>query len=160
MLCFRKFLPILLARLILILCDGTHNGEFMGIKVTWLSHSAFSLDIGGKKVLVDPFLTGNPLAAANHGEIAADYILLTHGHGDHLGDTIPIATRTNAPVIAPVEITNWLKKQGVQRVHGQNSGGSFTHPFGRVKFVQAIHSSSLPDRTCGVLACGTVITAQ
>src|SRR5438093_3658819 len=72
---------------------------FMAIKITWLSHSGFHLDIDGTSVLVDPFLTDNPLASINPDDLSADYILLTHGHGDHVGDTVSIATRTNAMVI-------------------------------------------------------------
>src|SRR5512142_1158242 len=109
----------------------------MAIKVTWLSHSAFWLDIDGLSVLIDPFLTGNPLAAADPADIPADYILVTHGHGDHLGDTVPIALRTNATVIAMNEIAIWAANHGVQSTHGQNVGGEFKFPFGYAKFVRA-----------------------
>ncbi len=132
----------------------------MAIKVTWLSHSAFWLDIDGVSVLIDPFLTGNPLAAADPAEIAADYVLVTHGHGDHLGDTVPIALRTNATVIAMNEIAVWASKQGVQSTHGQNIGGGFSYPFGYTKFVRAEHSSTFPDGSYAGLACGIVIAAE
>ncbi len=132
----------------------------MAIKVTWLSHSAFALDIDGIAVLIDPFLTGNPLAAADPAEIPADYILVTHGHGDHLGDTVPIALRTGATVIAMNEIANWAQAQGVQKTHGQNVGGAFAYPFGDAKFVRAEHSSTFPDGTYAGLACGIVLFAE
>src|SRR5215813_9037525 len=112
----------------------------MSIKVTWLSHSGFHLDINGTNVLIDPFLTGNPLAPLSANELPADYILLTHGHGDHVGDTVPIAKRTNATVIGVYEVHVWMQAQGVTQTHGQNTGGGFMHPFGHVKFVKADHS--------------------
>ena len=132
----------------------------MAIKVTWLSHSGFLLDINGTSVLIDPFLTDNPLATISPDTIAADYILVTHGHGDHLGDTLPIAKRTNATVIASPEICAWLQKQGVQRTHGQTVGSSEQYPFGQVSLVKAEHSSSLPDSTEAGPACGIVLTAE
>jgi len=132
----------------------------MTIKVTWLGHSAFSLDINGAKVLIDPFLTGNPLGAADPAQIPADFILLTHGHGDHVGDTVSIAQRTNAPVISNFEVCNWLNAQGVEQTHGQNWGGGFTYPFGHLKVVRADHSSSMPDGSYGGLACGFVLTVD
>ncbi|MEP7287441.1 MAG: metal-dependent hydrolase [Chloroflexota bacterium] len=132
----------------------------MTITVTWLSHSGFRLEINSLSVLIDPFLTGNPLAVISPNEIPADYILLTHGHGDHLGDTVPIAKRTNAMVISVHEIAEWLRKQGVQRTHAQNVGGGFAHPFGHVRFVRAEHSSSLPDGTYAGLACGIVLMVE
>ena len=132
----------------------------MAIKVTWLSHSCFLLDINGTSVLIDPFLTDNPLATISPDAIAANYILVTHGHGDHLGDTVPIAKRTNATVIASPEICAWLQKQGVQRTHGQTVGSSEQYPFGQVSLVQAEHSSSLPDSTEAGPACGIVLTAE
>jgi L-ascorbate metabolism protein UlaG (beta-lactamase superfamily) len=130
----------------------------MAINITWLSHSGFHLAIDGASVLIDPFLTGNPLASINPGDLDADYILLTHGHGDHVGDTVPIAKRTNAMVIGTFEVHAWMQSQGVQRTHGQNTGGGFTHPFGHVKFVKADHSSSFPDGTYAGQACGIVLT--
>jgi L-ascorbate metabolism protein UlaG (beta-lactamase superfamily) len=132
----------------------------MAIKVTWLSHAGFLLDINGTSVLIDPFLTDNPLASISPDEIPADYILVTHGHGDHLGDTVPIAKRTNAMVIATHEICEWLQKQGVQRTHGQNVGSSYQYPFGQVSLVKAVHGSSLPDSTDAGPACGIVLTAD
>ena len=132
----------------------------MSIKVTWLSHSGFKLDYDGHSILIDPFLTGNPLAPVSPDSLSAEYILLTHGHGDHLGDTVPIAKRSNSLVIATWEIHEWMQKQGVQHTHGQNTGGGYQHPFGHVKLVKADHSSSFPDGTYAGQACGIVLTAD
>jgi L-ascorbate metabolism protein UlaG (beta-lactamase superfamily) len=132
----------------------------MTIKITWFSHSAFQLDIDGIIVLVDPFITGNPLATISADELDADYILLTHAHGDHLGDTVPIAERTNAQVIGMAEVAYWMEAHGIENTHAQNTGGSYRHPFGEVKFVKAEHSSSFPDGTYGGQACGIVLTTD
>jgi L-ascorbate metabolism protein UlaG (beta-lactamase superfamily) len=131
----------------------------MSIKVTWFSHSGFQLNIGGTTVLIDPFLSGNPLAVTDANSIAADYILLTHAHEDHLGDTEPIARRTGAMVIGVWEIAQWAGRLGLN-AHAQNTGGGFQHPFGHVKFVRADHSSSFPDGSYGGQACGIVLSAM
>ena len=109
----------------------------MNSTLTWLGHGCFQLDTAGKSVLIDPFFTGNPAAATSAEAVAPDFIVLTHGHGDHVGDTVAIARRTGALVIANYEITEWLSKQGVSRVHAQNTGGGYAHPFGRLKFTIA-----------------------
>jgi L-ascorbate metabolism protein UlaG (beta-lactamase superfamily) len=133
----------------------------MTVKLTWLSHSGFKLDLNGTTVLIDPFLTGNPLASSfDPQDMHADYILLTHAHGDHLGDTVDIANRSNAMVIGVAEIEYWMQKQGVQRTHAQNTGGGYKHPFGHVKFVRANHSSSFPDGTYAGNPCGIVLTVE
>ena len=92
--------------------------------LTWLGHAALQLQIGDNSILVDPFLNGNPQAAVTPAEVQAEYILVTHGHGDHVGDTIAIAKRTGATVISNAEISSWLGKQGV-KTHGQHLGGGF-----------------------------------
>jgi L-ascorbate metabolism protein UlaG (beta-lactamase superfamily) len=130
----------------------------MSVKLTWLAHSAFALDIDGHPVVVDPFLTGNPLAAAEPDSVAAEYILLSHGHGDHIGDTVSIAKRTGATVITNFEIGNWLQKQGVEKTVGLNTGGQYDCGFMKVKSTIAIHSSSLPDGSYAGLSCGYIIT--
>ena len=132
----------------------------MALKLTWYGHSAFSLDIDGTKVLIDPFLNNNPLAPISADEAEADYIILTHAHEDHLGDTVAIALHTGAMVIGVVEVVNWLRKQGVQNVHAQSTGGVHSFPFGDVKFVKAEHSSSFPDGTYGGQASGFVLEAE
>jgi L-ascorbate metabolism protein UlaG (beta-lactamase superfamily) len=122
----------------------------MTIQVTWLGHSAFALKIGTYDILIDPFLTGNPLAAADPKEIPADFILVSHGHGDHIGDTTSIAKRTGATVVANNEIGRWFRsKHGLEKVHTLNPGGGIKLPFGRVELTIAHHSSSLPDGTYG-----------
>lgn len=126
--------------------------------VRWLGHSAIDLETGGKSVLIDPFLTGNPAAARTADQVLADFILVTHGHGDHLGDTIDIARRTGATVVCNYEIAEWLGNKGLTRVHGQQHGGGFAHPFGRVKLTLAFHGSMLPDGSYGGNPCGFLIT--
>lgn len=122
----------------------------MGIEVTWYGHSTLGLTVNGDRLLVDPFFTDNPAASCSADDLSrVDYILLTHGHGDHLGDTVSLATRTNATVIANFEIIQWLTGKGVQKGHPQNTGGGYRHPFGHLKFTLAEHSSSLPDGTYG-----------
>jgi L-ascorbate metabolism protein UlaG (beta-lactamase superfamily) len=111
----------------------------------------------GQRVLMDPFFTGNPVAAIKADEAAADFILLSHGHGDHLGDTIPIAQRTGATVVTNYEISEWLQKKGLQKVHGQQHGGSHAFGFGRVKLTLAFHGSVLPDGTYGGNPCGFLL---
>jgi L-ascorbate metabolism protein UlaG (beta-lactamase superfamily) len=130
----------------------------MSVKLTWLGHSAFSFDVDGHPVLIDPFLTGNPLAAAAPDDLAAEYILLSHGHGDHVGDTVSIAKRTGATVITNFEISNWLEAQGVEKTIGLNVGGQYDCGFMTVKSTPAIHSSSLPDGSNGGLSSGYILT--
>jgi len=132
----------------------------MSIQFTWLGHSAFALDIDGHPVLIDPFLTNNPLAAADPNDLAAEIIFLSHAHGDHLGDTVDIALRTGAKVVANNEIAIWLHGQGVENAHGQNPGGGYDHGLVHCKFTVAHHSSSFPDGSYGGAACGFVFTAR
>src|SRR5947207_6909388 len=95
----------------------------MATRVRWLGHACLLLESDGRRVLIDPFLTGNPAAAAKADEVAADFILVSHGHGDHVGDTIAIAQRTGATVVANYEISQWLQAKGLTKVHGQQHGG-------------------------------------
>ncbi|MFO1020910.1 MAG: metal-dependent hydrolase [Planctomycetales bacterium] len=130
----------------------------MTSQLTWLGHGSFQLQTNGKIVQIDPFLTGNPAASTTADKIAADFIVITHGHGDHIGDTVGIAKRTGALVIANYEITEWLKKQGIENVHAMNTGGSYAFPFGRVKFTIAHHTSGLPDGSYGGNPNGLLFT--
>lgn len=110
-------------------------------KLTYLSHSAFLLETNNNKILIDPFLTGNPLAKEKPDDIKCDYILLTHGHNDHVGDTVAIAKQNNATVIANFEIAGWCGSQGLN-THPMHIGGAHDFPFGRVKLTIAHHGSA------------------
>ena len=96
----------------------------MSIKITWYSHASFLIETDQAKLLVDPFITGNPLAPVKADEVRADYIFVSHGHGDHVGDTIPIAKRSGAMVVSNYEIQNWITNQGVENVHPLHIGGN------------------------------------
>lgn len=121
----------------------------MSTRVRWLGHACVLVESDGKHILMDPFLTGNPKAAAKASQVPADFILVSHGHGDHIGDAIDIAKRTGATVVANYEISEWLKAQGLEKVHGMQHGGGFGFPFGRLKLTLAFHGSVLPDGTYG-----------
>jgi L-ascorbate metabolism protein UlaG (beta-lactamase superfamily) len=129
----------------------------MSYTFTWFGHAALGLETGGHKILVDPFFSGNPVASVKAETVAADFILVTHGHGDHIGDTLAIAKRTGAMVVSVAEIANWLDKQGV-KTHGQHLGGGFTYPFGYLKLTLALHGSGLPDGSYGGNPCGFLLT--
>jgi len=130
----------------------------MSVCITWLGHSAFLVEIGAHRVLIDPFLSDNPVAAADSATVPADFILLSHGHGDHVGDTVDIARRTGATVVANNEIGGWLRDtHELKQVHGINPGGGVQLPFGRVELTIAHHSSSLPDGSYGGEANGILI---
>ena len=128
------------------------------MQVTYYGQSCFAAAVAGKTLLFDPFIRKNELA--RHVDVAAvraDYILVTHGHFDHIDDAADIARRTGATVIANAEVASWLQEQGAPAVHAMNHGGGFHFPFGRVKYVNAVHSSRLPDGTCGGNPGGFVI---
>ncbi len=120
----------------------------MSVRFTWLGHSAFVFEFDGHKVLLDPFLTGNPLAAANPDDLQAEIIFLTHAHGDHSGDALAIAKRTGALVVGNAEIADWASKNGVQS-HGMNTGGGYDFGFVHARQTIAFHSSSFADGTYG-----------
>jgi L-ascorbate metabolism protein UlaG (beta-lactamase superfamily) len=122
------------------------------MEIRFLGHAAFELRDGDTSVLIDPFLTGNPKAALAAEELSPDAILLTHGHADHLGDTVPIAKRSGAEVVAVVEIANELTAGGLQGVHDPNIGGTVTFDWGWVRLVPAWHTSTTPKGTANVPA--------
>src|SRR3954453_3294162 len=119
----------------------------MAVDIRWLGQSCFELKAGGTTVLTDPFLTGNPKAAASADEVEADVILLTHGHADHLGDTVDIAKRTGATVVAIVELANEIAGAGVDNVLDPNYGGTVKFDWGWVKLVPAWHTAVSPNGT-------------
>ncbi|MGE3803329.1 MAG: metal-dependent hydrolase [Gemmataceae bacterium] len=131
----------------------------MANRLQWLGHACLLLETGGKNVLMDPFFTGNPKAARKPEEVPADFIIVTHGHGDHVGDTIAIAKRTGATVICNYEISEWFmkEKQGLTKVHGMQHGGGFNFDFGRCKLTIAHHGSVLPDGTYGGNPAGVIV---
>src|SRR3954464_13093942 len=120
--------------------------------IRFLGHSCFELSDGNVRVLIDPFLTGNPKAAASADEVQPDVVLLTHGHGDHYGDVVGIAKRTGATVVAIVEIANELGEQGVEDVRDPNIGGTVTFDWGWVKLTPAWHTSTTPNGTVSIPA--------
>jgi L-ascorbate metabolism protein UlaG (beta-lactamase superfamily) len=124
--------------------------------VRFLGHACFELSDGDTTLLIDPFLTGNPKATISADDAAATTILLTHGHGDHLGDTVAIAKRTGAPVVAIVELAGELGHEGVD-VRDPNLGGSVKFDWGWVKLVPAWHTSTTPKGTVNTPA-GLVIS--
>ena len=120
------------------------------MKFTYYGHSCFLIESGDKKFLFDPFIRGNELArgVVDIDDIEADYILASHGHGDHVADLVEIAKRTGAKVLGAYEVTEWAQKNGVENVHPLNFG-STTFDFGKMHFLPAWHSSTLPDGTPG-----------
>ena len=129
------------------------------MKYTYYGHSCFAVEAGGKTLLFDPFISGNPLALnIDIHSIKADFILLSHGHGDHVADVIQIANNTGATCIAAAEIAYWLQAKGINNVHAMNHGGAVPVDFGTLRCVNAVHSSSLPDGSYGGNPLGFVIT--
>jgi L-ascorbate metabolism protein UlaG (beta-lactamase superfamily) len=118
-------------------------------KITWYGHSCFLIETQGTQLLIDPFLTGNPMAPVRADAVSPHYILVSHGHGDHLGDAVAIAKRTGATVISNFELNTWFAAQGVENVHPQHIGGGYNYPWGRVKLTIAHHGSGLPDGSYG-----------
>lgn len=128
------------------------------MNITYYGHSCFGVEINGKHLLFDPFITPNELAkSVNANTVKADYILISHGHEDHIADAISIAKRTGATVVCAWEIYVWLQKQGVENIHPMNIGGKKIFDFGSIKCVKAEHSSSLPDGTYGGNPMGFVV---
>lgn len=112
------------------------------MKLTFLGHSTVYVDTGDYKFIVDPFLTGNPLATASAEDIEVNYVLLTHGHSDHIGDAELIARRNNATIIGIVELASYFENLGLNTI-GLNLGGTLRLPFGSIKLTPALHSSSI-----------------
>ena len=130
------------------------------MKITFYGHASLGIELGGKHILVDPFISGNPLAShIDSSTLKADYILLTHAHGDHILDAEAIAKRTGAVIVSNAEIAGYFAQRELN-AHPMNHGGSWQFDFGKVKYVNAIHSSSFPDGSNGGNPGGFVIEGE
>ena len=126
--------------------------------ITFYGQASFMVETGGKKLLFDPFISPNPLAKdIDINSLKPDYILVSHGHGDHVADLLAIQKNSGAIVICIAEIAGWLGSKGINNAHGMNIGGGYNFDFGRVKMVNAVHSSTLPDGSAGGNPAGFVI---
>lgn len=131
------------------------------MRITYYGHACFSVRILETDLLFDPYITGNPLAShVQLDQVAVDYMFVSHGHEDHLSDAIYFARTKNVPLVSNWEICNWLAKQGICKIHAMNHGGIMTLPFGKVKYVYAQHSSSLPDGSYGGNPGGFVVNSS
>jgi L-ascorbate metabolism protein UlaG (beta-lactamase superfamily) len=128
----------------------------LAVVITYHGHACFSIHTGAIHLLIDPFFTGNPAADISAEQVRADYILVSHAHGDHLGDAIPIAGRTGATVISNAEICKHMTAQGI-KAHAMHIGGARRFPFGKVKLTIAHHGSSFPDGAYGGNPCGFLL---
>jgi L-ascorbate metabolism protein UlaG (beta-lactamase superfamily) len=115
------------------------------IRITYLSHSCFLIEGEGSRLIIDPFLEGNPNAPMRAREVKADFVLATHGHPDHLGDSVEIANGNDATLVAPFELGLFCERKGARKVHTMHIGGRHSFPFGSVKLTPALHGSGYPD---------------
>ncbi len=130
------------------------------MKLRYFSHSAFQITAdSGEKILIDPFFTGNPTSPVNAEDVTADFIILTHAHGDHLGDALAIAARCGSTIIAVNELANYVAEKGIT-AHNMHIGGGHNFSFGRVKFTIAHHGSMTPDHYYGGEPAGVLVTIQ
>jgi L-ascorbate metabolism protein UlaG (beta-lactamase superfamily) len=127
-------------------------------ELTWLGHATWKIVSGQHTILVDPFLDDSPTAVVKSKDVNPQFILVSHGHEDHVADAAKIAKRSGATVVANFEICNWLAGQGVKNTEPMNVGGGIDLPFGRVKMTIAHHSSLLPDGTGGGNPAGFLLT--
>jgi len=131
------------------------------MKFTYYGHSCFLIETGGKKLLFDPFITGNELAKdIDINNIETDYILVSHGHSDHIADCVSIAERTQAKVICNWEVFEWLHKQGLRNIHPMNTGGKWSFDGFIVKCTVAHHSAGLPDGSYGGNPIGFLVLSE
>jgi L-ascorbate metabolism protein UlaG (beta-lactamase superfamily) len=130
----------------------------MATTLRWLGHNCWLVNVAGKTLIVDPFLNDSPTAPVKADSVKADFVLVSHGHFDHVADAASIAKRTDATLVSNFEICEWLGKQGVKNTQPMNLGGGIDLPFGRVKLTLAHHSSVLPDGSGGGNAGGFLLT--
>lgn len=131
------------------------------MEITYFGQSCFLFKLGEHRVLFDPFISANELAKdVDVNSIEADFILLSHGHQDHVHDAEQLAKKNNALLMANFEVASWFEKKGVEKTHPMNPGGKVTLPFGTVKMVNAVHSSSMPDGSYGGVATGFVVETE
>ena len=130
------------------------------MKITFYGHASLGIEVNGKHIIVDPYISGNPKAShIDINSLQADFILITHAHGDHILDVEAIASRTNAVIVSNAEIAGYYANKGFQS-HPMNHGGSWNFDFGKLKYVNAIHSSSFPDGNYGGNPGGFVIEGE
>ncbi len=130
----------------------------MAVELTWLGHASWLIESGPTTILLDPFLTDSPTSPVEPGDLSPQYILVSHGHADHMADVEEIAKASGATVIAIFELAEWFGRLGIENRVAMNIGGTSTHEFGSVKMVRAEHSSSLPDGTYAGCPAGFVVT--
>lgn len=131
------------------------------MELTFYGHACFSVKTQGKTIIFDPFISPNPKAAhIDANTLAADYILLSHGHEDHVADAENIAKRTGAKLVSNFEIVSWYEKKGIENVHPMNHGGKWKFDFGTVKYTNAVHSSMLPDGSYGGNPGGFIVNTE
>ncbi len=127
------------------------------VQVTWIGHGTFQIEANGHRVLIDPFITGNPAAVQKADDFTPETILVTHAHGDHVGDVVEIAKRSGATVYSIVELASWFADQGLDKTVGFNFGGTAEFPGGSAKLVPAVHTSTTPDGKVTTPAAGMVV---
>ncbi|RME42340.1 MAG: metal-dependent hydrolase [Chloroflexi bacterium] len=130
----------------------------MSVTLKWHGHACWTVESDDATLLIDPWLSDNPMADVGPEDVSADYILISHGHFDHVGDAVQIAKRTGATIISTFEVVNYCQGQGAENGHGMNIGGGFNFPFGRVQLTIAHHTSMLPDGSYGGDPAGFLIT--
>jgi L-ascorbate metabolism protein UlaG (beta-lactamase superfamily) len=130
----------------------------MATELTWLGHGSWLIAAGDHRVVLDPFLDDSPVAAVKADDVQADFILVSHGHYDHVSDVERIARRNGATIISNFEICQWFGAKGIDKTHAMNIGGSHAFPFGRVKMTIAHHTSSMPDGANGGAPAGFLLS--